>query len=168
MVLTYVSGKSSPEFSEHFSVKIEDKSFPGRTCKWRKGQEEIPEGVLSALLWQMMVAVLGTGPYSPDTNMLHLDMSKRWCPAPLKSPSGCPCRGLAPLVSQSNTFISIGLCSHKNIAITQSHHGSGQFRSRLLGAWRAWVKHWKPDRHFSACRQVSLWEKHTFLRLGIF
>lgn len=35
----------------HFWAKTKDKSLPGRTSKVRKGKEEIPVAVLSALLW---------------------------------------------------------------------------------------------------------------------
>lgn len=50
-------------------------------------------------------------------------LSTQWCSAPLESPSSCPCGGLAPLMSQSNTPIFTGLCSYQNTAVTQNWSG---------------------------------------------
>lgn len=144
-----VSGKSSPDLSEHFWAKTKDKSFPGRTSKWGKVQKEIPVVVLSALPWQMLVAVPGVGPYSLDKNTLQ----------PNTVQAAMPHSPWLPQRLFLQRFGSVGApVKHLHIywfvQPPKHHHNLKLARGPAdleTGSQGLENQEWKPDQHFSSC-----------------
>lgn len=158
--VNFVGGKSSPDLREHFWAKTKDKSFPGRTSKWGKVQKEIPVAVLSALPWQMLVAVPGVGPYSPDKNTLQPNTVQAVMPHSSGSPQQLSLQGFGSVgapVKHLHTYWFVQPPKHRhNVKLAR---GPADLETGFQGLEKP---DWKPDQHFSACwwfsgRDTDFW-----------
>ena len=169
MVLTYVSGKSGPELSEHFWWRQKTKDFQAELVNDGKSKRKF--------LWeccQHYRTDAGCGPGHETEQPGHK------CPLAKYHPRGDALHPQRALVA-----VYAGLWLHrcpsqkppqllacvatKTLSWPRTGQWSSGFGGRLSGARRVWVKHQHLETWSTFLSLLTgLWEKHKFLRFDMF